>query len=420
MRAFSPAFFYRDGKKSGGRRFGLLVVPAAVFVVLVCLPAPLFSFCSSLSAAEKATASETGTSREKASVFPVVVEWVPPAIFESDGLTVVFCVHNNTTEPRRLRLTKTDFAPAGKKSPASGTEKKAREEVIVPPKEERSISRRVAVRGVSRVKFAFTEDGKPAGGCTVRLLRPEEPWPRTRCASGRLLDAVTGEILVPTTKRLIHRADRSWALLKAVLGDGAGRTARRADFRTAFLFLPGRQGRRVAGSSPAASKLVFDGLLPPRCRKAGRFCALGPYRDEGIPPIVLVVKTVALSLPRPAPRAVVLWLPADDLEAPTAPSAYRAALEHLLARLAQAGVKRLCVVPPLRYGVPEKRAELLRRAVRRAVAAYGASFAAWSDLRVAAVWRLDGAPGAKTEVYGARLNAAGREKAGKKLRNMIE
>jgi hypothetical protein len=344
---------------------------------------------------------------------PAVWDWLPTVIHENDPLPITFSRPGET-----LALLAVRFDAEGKESDrtlAVANEKKDGTKT--------TLAFRIPSRGTEWIRFFSKAESATKPIAAIRLLRPESAWPAIRFESGRMLQADTDEALVLVSRRMELKPDRTCRLVKGLLRNS---TVAPEDFpeNQRLLVAPADIGRLVWNEREKKAEYEFDGLIPDKCLRQNRFRLLPNTDLHGTAAIVGTAASTAKLLSempsdKPFPY-IILWLPAHDLAAPTEPQLYRAVLEHLLARLAIAGTRRLTVIPPATGGVPAAKLNLLWAAVRDVVTAWGGEFAEWPELREPDLWRLDGVQPSNAAVYGVRLNAEGRKMIGKKLAELLD
>lgn len=346
---------------------------------------------------------------EKTEPYYLIVDYLPAALYESDGLTACLRVENRTKAEAELEIAVTACGE-GNKVRYTGKEK-----LRVAGGKFGDFQRDNDTKDVRRIVFTLRQRGaEPVlGSVTARLLRSDEPWPRTRVESGRLLDA-DGAVLVPVTVRRLHETDRRWAPVRWALGMKEQDAATRP--KSARLFLPAGWGVFDASSPQAQAQPAFGDLAP----EGSPACGLGPYALEGVAPVLRAAGDALREIESAKEdakglRAVVV-LPPEDLRAATDPRFYRIALEVLLERLAQAGIAQTVLVGPVAFGISRERHEVLWKEIQAVAQAHGARAVPAPDLLDEKLWRVD----PETEgAYADRPNAAGRKKIGQALKDLL-
>lgn len=355
----------------------------------------------------------TGTSGPKAAEqeadkpYYLIVDYLPAALYESDGLTACLRVENRTKAEAELEIAVAAYGE-GNKTLYTGKEK-----LRVAGGKFGDFQRDNETKDVRRIVFTLKQRGDDEALATVttRLLRASETWPETRVESGRLLDA-KGAVLVPVTVRRLHETDRRWAPVRWALGLKEQDAATRP--KHARLFLPASWG--VSDPSAPQEKLAFGDLAPEGTPAGG----LGPYALEGVAPVLQAAgdalrRIETMKEDAKGLRAVVV-LPPEDLRAATDPRLYRIALEMLLERLVQAGVAQTVLVGPVAFGISRERHEVLWTEIQAIAQAHGARVVPAADFLDESLWRVD----PDTEgAYADRPNAAGRKKIGQSLKDLL-
>jgi hypothetical protein len=380
------------------------VCAAGLYVLLACAvllcsrarpeePRPTPSPPATASGADKDAPKAQGS-------FYLLTDYIPPALYEGEPLTACLRVENLTGKPEELELR------AEMRDAAGQVMRVERSKVFSPASGFAPHQGDYDLAGVRSVRFVLGTPVGEAGGPEVRVLREDEPWPATRTFRSQLLEAASSAVLLPTVRRRLKTENRSWASVRWMLGRPEQAVGEPA--KTGWLFLPGAWDSGRGEAAPA--------LVPDKLRAAKAWTRLGPYPLEGVAPILRVVGDVLNGLPQPAPEAVVLLLPPEDLEAATAPRLYGLAVELLLVRLVAAGARQVTLAPPFGYGRPEGRQKALWDAVLEATQAHPARGVSVTEFLDESLWRLDPQVGG---VYGQRPNAAGQKKIAQALANLL-
>lgn len=357
----------------------------------------------------------TGTSgpkaaeMEKPAPYYLIADYLPAALYESDGLTACLRVENRTKAEAELEIA---VAAYGEEDKVRYTGK---EKLRVAGGKFGDFQRDNETKDVRRIVFALKQRGADAALATVtaRLLRAGEAWPETRVESGRLLDA-QGAVLVPVTVRRLHETDRRWAPVRWALGLKEQDAATRP--KHARLFLPASWGVSDPSTPQEKAEPAFGDLAPEGTPAGG----LGPYALKGVAPVLQAAGDALRRIESAKEDAkglrAVIVLPPEDLRAATDPRQYRIALEMLLERLTQAGVAQTVLVGPVAFGISRERHEVLWKEVQAIVQAHGARAVPAADFLDEKLWRVD----PDTEgAYADRPNAAGRKKIGQALKDLL-
>ncbi|MCK6472558.1 MAG: hypothetical protein L6R28_12510 [Planctomycetes bacterium] len=346
---------------------------------------------------------------EKTAPYYLIVDYLPAALYESDGLTACLRVENRTKAEAELEIAVAAYGD-GDKARYTGKEK-----LRVAGGKFGDFQRDNETKDVQRIVFTLKQRGSDAAlaAVTARLLRVGEAWPQTRVESGRLLDT-EGAVLVPVTVRRLHETDRRWAPVRWALGMKEQDAATRP--KHARLFLPASWGVSAPGTPPEKAQPAFGDLAPEGTPAGG----LGPYALEGVAPVLRAAgdalrQIESLKEDAKGLRAVVV-LPPEDLRAGTDPRLFRIALEMLLERLAQAGVAQTVLVGPVAFGVSRERHEVLWKEVQAIVQAHGARAVPAADFLDEKLWRVDPSTDG---AYADRPNADGRKKIGQTLKDLL-
>ena len=357
--------------------------------------------------------------------FYVLVDYLPAALYEGEPLTACLRIENTTSKDAEVAVL-AESLDRNQKVVRSSVEK-----ILVKTCAFGSYQKDLALREVASVRFTLQTPQGDQAGPVVRLLQEQDPWPGFVVRNGRLTAAAGGAVLVPVAHRITRDDRRAYAPVKWALGlqdqDPGGPVER------GFLLLPGCWGtpRREAQTAQDTGQIpegkssrreVEPSAQPERDFEllwSGRVPAhgvLGPYLPEGAPPILCAVGDALRALPRPAPDRVIILLPPEDLDIATDPRVYRIALEILLARLKAMGIRQTVLVPPLRFGVPEKRRKLLLEEIREAAQIYAARVVNWEDELDEKNWRLDPET---SGVYGRKPHPESLKKIGQKLNGLL-
>lgn len=346
---------------------------------------------------------------KKAEPYYLIVDYLPAALYESDGLTACLRVENRTKAEAELEIAVAAYGE-GNKVRYTGKEK-----LRVAAGKFGDFQRDNETKDVRRIVFALKQRGADAALATftARLLRAGEAWPQTRVESGRLLDD-GGAVLVPVTVRRLHETDRRWAPVRWALGLKEQDAAMRP--KHARLFLPAGWGVSDTSTPQEKAEPAFGDLAPEGTPASG----LGPYPLEGVAPVLQAAGDALRRIESAKEDAkglrAVIVLPPEDLRAATDPRIYRIALEMLLERLAQAGVAQTVLVGPVAFGISRERHEVLWKEVQAIVQAHGARAVPAADFLDEKLWRVD----PDTEgAYADRPNAAGRKKIGQALKDLL-
>jgi len=369
------------------------------FIYALALAAGL---CAVLSAQEPATPSVEDPGRANPSGgqdgLALMVDYLPQALFEGEPLTLCLRGENTNDQAAAAEVSFSVIGADGKALREGAENLALAGQGFAPWRKDFELA------GVRNLRASLKRDGKEYAALRVRVLHDSDAWPKTEVRGGRLVEAETGDLLTVATRRRLAADNRTWAPIRWASGDEHPLK----DAGPAALFLPGAWAKEVDG------KLDFEALAP---QGGPAPQPLGPYVLRGVAPVLLAAGDVLRALPEAAPERVVVWLPPEDLEAATDARLYQVALECLLTRLEERGVKHAVILAPVKFGTPAPRQEKLLGAVREAAKAHNAYLAGGSEALEESLWRLD----PKTpNVYGPRPNVDGRKWIAQKLAVLVE
>jgi len=332
--------------------------------------------------------------------FYFITDYLPPAIYENDGVTGCFRAENTTAAAAKLSFSATAQDENGK------TAQEYMRALESPAGAFASCQHTLDSRDVERIQFALKNGSVELGAVNVRILHAGRPWPPTVFRQGRLYAAEGGDALLPCVPRRTRSQERAFGALKWF---GESKKSKAESAGHALLLLPGNWQ-----SYPA---------------KDHARVALGPYAPNGAAPIlraladfhdmlrqVPAVPASAGSYPTgmgtPAhtlsvkPQRILICLPPEDLEVATTPRTYRNILDAMLAHCLTLDLKQVVLVPPFQYGCNEKHCVAIWQEVREAAAAYGIQTLDVSEYLNERLWRVD--PN-NAGVYGKRPNSEGQK-----------
>lgn len=320
----------------------------------------------------------------------LITDYLPPAIYEGDGLTACFRIENTAS-------VKSSFEITAKTSDAAGVELKSTvEKVSVAPGAFGAVKFEFETKRVARMHFELKSAGETTvlGIENVALLRDEDAWPVTQILNGRIVLAEGGDAAIPVVQKKRAVEERAFAPVKWLFGspadEGAARTGK------SIAFAPGSWQLNAVGAHP-----------------------LGPWPVNGSIPILNALNQILGELRSAAngefKRAAIL-LPPEDLDFATDPRTYRVALDALLARLAKAGVTRVTLFAPFKYGCNEAHRKALWREIHESAMVNAVKVLDPLDWMGEAQWRADPAV---PKVFGQRPNPAGRKMIEQALADLI-
>lgn len=320
----------------------------------------------------------------------LITDYLPPAIYEGDGLTACFRIENTAS-------VKSAFEVTAKASDAAGAELKAVvEKVIVAPGAFGTVKFEFETKRVARIHFELKSAGEPSVIAVenVALLRDEDRWPATQILNGRIVLAEGGDAAIPVVQKKRAVEERAFAPVKWLFGspadEGAARTGK------SIAFAPGGWQLNAAVARP-----------------------LGPWPVNGSIPILNALNQILSELRGAAAeefKRVAILLPPEDLDFATDPRTYRVALDALLARLAKAGVTRVTLFAPFKYGCNEAHRKALWRAIHESATVNAVKVLDPLDWMGEAQWRADPAV---PKVFGQRPNLEGRKMIEQALADLI-
>ena len=320
----------------------------------------------------------------------LITDYLPPAIYEGDGLSACFRIEN--TAP-----VKSSFEVTAKTSDAAGAElKTVVEKVSVAPGAFGSVKFEFDTKRVARIHFELKSAGESTviAGENVALLRDDDAWPATKISNGRIVLAEGGDAAIPVVQKKRAVEERAFAPVKWLFGssvdDGVARTGKSIAF------------------APGTWQLNAESVR-----------ALGPWPVNGSIPILNALNQILGELRGAAAgefRRIAILLPAEDLDFATDPRTYRVALDALLARLAKAGFTRIALIAPFKYGCNDAHRRALWREIHESAAVNSIKVLDPLDWMGEAQWRADPSV---PKVFGQQPNPAARKMIEQALADLI-
>ncbi len=344
----------------------------------------LCALCFALIGEEAAT-----TPGARATVY-LITDYIPPAIYEGDGLSACFRIEN--TAP-----VKSSFEVTAKTSDSAGVElKSVVEKVSVAPGAFGSVKFEFETKRVARIHFELKSAGESTviAGENVALLRDDDAWPATKISNGRIVLAEGGDAAIPVVQKKRAVEERAFAPVKWLFGSSADDGVARTGKSIAF--------------APGAWQLNVESVR-----------ALGPWPVNGSIPILNALNQILGELRGAAAgefRRIAILLPVEDLDFATDPRTYRVALDALLARLAKGGFTRIALIAPFKYGCNDAHRRALWREIHESAAVNSIKVLDPLDWMGEAQWRAD--PSAP-KVFGQQPNPAARKMIEQALADLI-
>ncbi len=367
-----------------------------------------------------ARAEETPTIGVRSSAF-LIVDYLPPAFYDGDGLSACFRVENASARDGAFEI-------VAKTVDAAGAEVKTLiEKTTVAHGAFGSVKFEIDAKRVAAIQFELKKSGEERVLATqnAALVREDDPWPRPKIVNGRMT-LENGSVAIPVVQKKLTVEDRTFAPLKWLFGGSKDNAAAAAG--KARVFAPGAW--QLSGSHDAvpSPEPATSGSKPSAPYKesdrahadADGICALGPWRLDGSIPIFNAVGQIlgeVTSSPAGSIERVVILLPADDLDLGTDPRVYRVALDALLARLTKRGIiGGVVLISPFRYGCNDAHRKALWREIHESAGANSVRAIDPNDWMGEANWRADPAT---PKIFAARPNAPGRKIIEQALANLI-
>lgn len=321
--------------------------------------------------------------------FYLITDYLPAAVYDGDSLTACFRVENMTGAETTLEFQQNALDENGK------VLHEQTESVKIPATGFAQIQKTQDSNHCGKIQYTLRKGQEAVASAAVRLLRTESAWPAAKFRDGRLEATDNGDVLVALVRKRLKVQNRAFAPLRWMTGSAQPAQAAAGQKLTC---IPGRWQLNPA-------KFKQDVLT------------LGPYAANGAAPLLAAVDQILNKVSAlhatpagsgsPTGPRVVLCLPPEDLDVATDPRVYRTVLEVLLARLENAGIKQVVMVPPLHFGANETYSQALWHEVHEAAATYQVRSVDPSEYLDEKLWRVDPA---EAGVYGLRPNAAGLEK----------
>lgn len=360
----------------------MITAAARVLLVALALLMPLLMGASTAADSAPSKLAETVNAY-------LILDYLPPAIYEGDALSVCFRVESAGLSSAALELRGRAFDAAGKEL------KTISKKVQPAPGEFASATLDFETETAARITVELLEGTVATAAFAAVLQREDAPWPETRAAQGRLVLASNGDTLVPLVRKKRAVEERAFAPLDWVLGRGA-QSAPARDGKT-LLFAPAKWALKLESIAPLGPFSASDGTPMLRAMDA----ILSACRQQGAAKI----------------SRVVILLPPEDLELGTDSRTYHLVLNALLARLHKAGVAQTLLFAPFKFGCNEAHRGALWKEAHASAALYAAHIDDPADWMAPAAWLADpNAPGA----FAPQPNAAGRKMIEQALSDLIK
>ncbi len=339
--------------------------------------------CAAWSAEEVAATNGAG-----ASAF-LIVDYIPPAIYEGDGLSVCLRIENVFAANNAFEVSAKAFTAAGEKA------KDTSENATLKRGAFGAVKLEFDARRVAKIELELRHAGQPSalGAQAIVLVRDDDVWPKTKFVNGRLVHADSGAIVLPVVQKKRAVEDRAFAPLKWLFGSsdeqalGGGKSIAFAPNSWAA----NTPGIHVLGLWPA------DGSIPLLNATRQILDDIGAAKSGEI-------------------KRVAILLPPEDLELATDPRVYRVTLDALVARLTKSGVISIVLIAPFRYGCNDAHRKAIWREIHDSAANNSIRAQDPLDWMSEEKWRADPAT---PKVYASRPNAAGRKMIEQALANLI-
>ena len=306
----------------------------------------------------------------------LVMDYLPPANYEGDNLSVCFRIENASDKKAEFEVLAKSVDADGKDMPAQTMKASAAANAFGAAKFE------FETRRTGKIRFELKRAGVATAlaQTNVVLLRQDDSWPATKLVNGRIVLASDNTFVVLLVEKKRKQEDRAFGPWRWLFGDGDD---------------GGKGDGAAVVYAPASWRLNVGGIK-----------GLGPWALDGSVPILNMVDRILtdVSAGTKAQRMVIV-LPPEDLTLATDPRTYRLALDALLARLPKAGVVRTTLIAPYQYGCNTTHLNALWHEVHESAAVNGCTAIDPVDWSGEAQWRTDPSV---PKVYGPIPNATGR------------